>query len=83
MLEVITAVNSRGKSSEQNHSCYTFSKEQEALTNYSSRRSEQNDAGFALELVYRVLAFKQHLIRLKFCQEFRLLTTLFNCSVLF
>jgi len=45
---VITAVNSRGKSSEQNHSCYTFSKEQDALTYYSSRHSEQNDAGLGL-----------------------------------
>lgn len=26
---------------------------------------------------------KQHLIRLKFCQTLQLLTTLFNCSVLF
>lgn len=83
MLKVITAVNSHGKSSEQNHSSYTFSKEQEALTYYSSGRSEQNYAGLALELVYRVLAFKQHLIRFKFCQMFHLLTTLFNCYVLF
>lgn len=56
MLKVITTINSHGESSEQNHGSYTLSKEQEALTYYSSRRSEQNYAGLALELVNRALA---------------------------
>lgn len=82
MLKVITAINSSGKSSEQNQS-YTFSKEQEALMYYSSRHSEQTCAGLASELVHSVLASKQQLIRCKFSRMFHLLTTLFNCSVLF